>query len=98
GGGHTRFDRRVNLLNDLERDFAEAGGQARVQDHRALYTSASRMVRSPRLRAFDLSQEPAAVRDRYGRNTFGQGCLLARRLVEAGRAFREGGPYAWDDH
>src|SRR5207253_5113511 len=36
--------------------------------------------------AFDLGREPAAVRDRYGRHTFGQGCLLARRLVEAGVA------------
>ena len=37
--------------------------------------------------AFDLSQEPAAVRDRYGMNRFGQCCLLARRLIEAGVRF-----------
>jgi Protein of unknown function (DUF1501) len=98
GVANNRFERRVNLMNDLERDFAEAGGQARVQDHRALYTSASRMVRSPRLRAFDLSQEAAAVRDRYGRNTFGQGCLLARRLVEAGVTFVEVELNGWDTH
>jgi hypothetical protein len=84
-----RFDRRLELMQDLERDFAESGGQARVRDHRALMDSAANMVRSPRLRAFDLSQETDAVRDRYGRTPFGQGCLLARRLVEAGVTFVE---------
>jgi hypothetical protein len=52
-GGVTtpRFDRRLNLLTDLERDFAEAGGQVQVNNHRALVTSAASMVRSPRLRS-----------------------------------------------
>ncbi len=46
------------------------------------------MLSSPAFKkAFDLSSEPAAVRDRYGRTTYGQGCLLARRLVEAGARF-----------
>jgi hypothetical protein len=49
------------------------------------YSAALNLVLSGRARAaFDLSQEPAAIRERYGRNTFGQCCLLARRLVEAG--------------
>jgi hypothetical protein len=56
------------------------------------------MVRSPRLRAFDLSQEQDAVRDRYGRNSFGQGCLLARRLIEAGVTFVEVELNGWDTH
>src|SRR5262249_16249944 len=46
---------------------------------------AFRLLTSPAVRhAFDLSRELAALRDRYGRNAFGQSCLLARRLVEAG--------------
>jgi hypothetical protein len=108
----ARFDRRVNLMQDLERDFAESGGQARVTDHRALVNGAANMVRSPRVRAFDLSQETAATRDRYGRGaggggpgggggggfSFGQGCLLARRLVEAGVTFVEVGMGGWDTH
>jgi hypothetical protein len=93
-----RFDRRLNLLTDLERDFAEAGGQAHVNNHRALYRSAADMVRSPRIRAFDLTQETPATRDRYGRNGFGQGCLLARRLVEAGVTFVEVELNGWDTH
>jgi hypothetical protein len=52
------------------------------------YDRALTMLTSPRLRqAFDLSAEPAMLRDRYGRTTYGQGCLLARRLIEAGARF-----------
>src|SRR5438270_5905464 len=50
--------------------------------------SAWRMMTSPQARAgFDLAKEPRDLRDRYGRNRFGQCCLLARRLVEAGVRF-----------
>jgi hypothetical protein len=94
----ARFGRRLDLMQDLERDFAEAGGQARVTDHRALVTGAANLVRSPRIQAFDVSRETAATRDRYGRNPFGQGCLLARRLVEAGVTFVEVGMGGWDTH
>ncbi len=52
------------------------------------YERALRMLTSTQVRdAFDLSAEPAAVRDRYSRTTYGQSCLLARRLVEAGVKF-----------
>jgi hypothetical protein len=98
GVNDQRFGRRLDLMRDLEQDFAEAGGAARVREHRALYTSAAQMVRSPRLRAFDVSQETAAVRDRYGRTPFGQGCLLARRLIEAGVTFVEVESNGWDTH
>jgi hypothetical protein len=93
-----RFGRRLELMQDLERDFAESGGQTRVRDHAALYGGAANMVRSPRIRAFDVSAESDAVRDRYGRNSFGQGCLLARRLVEAGVTFVEVELNGWDTH
>jgi hypothetical protein len=98
GVSTTRFSRRLDLMQDLERDFAESGGQARVEDHRTLYSSAGQMVRSPRLRAFDLSQESQTTRSRYGRSSFGQGCLLARRLVEAGVTFVEVEHNGWDTH
>lgn len=69
--------------------------QARLLDHAAeakglddYYTKALAMLHSPRVRqAFDLSKEPEALRERYGRTTYGQGCLLARRLVEHGVKF-----------
>jgi len=94
----SRFNRRLGLMQDLERDFSESGGQLRVQNHGTLYSSAAQLVRSPRLTAFDLSQESNATRDRYGRSTFGQGCLLARRLVETGVTFVEVESNGWDTH
>jgi hypothetical protein len=93
-----RYGRRLNLLKDLEEDFAEAGGKQRVQEHGAIYANASEMVLSPRLKAFDVSQEKDSVRDRYGRSPFGQGCLLARRLVEQGVTFVEVESNGWDTH
>jgi uncharacterized protein DUF1501 len=98
GVASSRFDRRFNLMSDLERDFAEAGGQHRVHDHQSLYAGAAQMVRSPRLRAFDVNQENDSVRDRYGRTSFGQGCLLARRLIDAGVTFVEVEANGWDTH
>ncbi len=93
-----RFQRRLGLLEDLEQDFADAGGKPRVEEHKAVYESAAQMILSPRLKAFDVSQEKDAVRDRYGRTPFGQGCLLARRLVEAGVTFVEVESNGWDTH
>jgi uncharacterized protein (DUF1501 family) len=93
-----RFGRRLDLLRGLEEDFASSGGAARVAAHQTLYASASQMVLSPRLKAFDLRDEKDAVRDRYGRTPFGQGCLLARRLVEQGVTFVEVESNGWDTH
>jgi uncharacterized protein (DUF1501 family) len=98
GLASERFSKRLDLLNDLEHDFAQAGGGPRVADHHTLYQNASQMVLSPRLKAFDISQEKDAVRDRYGRTPFGQGCLLARRLVEQGITFVEVESNGWDTH
>jgi hypothetical protein len=98
GVSRTRFGRRLGLLKDLEREFAEAGGGPRVDEHRDLYGSAAQMVLSPRLNAFAIGQEKDSVRDRYGRTAFGQGCLLARRLVEAGVTFVEVACNGWDTH
>jgi uncharacterized protein (DUF1501 family) len=93
-----RFGRRLDLLGKLEQDFAEAGAQAKVTDHRALVDTAAQMVRSPRLKAFSLSEEKDSVRERYGKTVFGQGCLLARRLVETGVTFVEVSSGGWDTH
>jgi hypothetical protein len=99
-----RFARQVELTRRLEADYATAGNQASVDDRRAVYEAARRMVLSPRLKAFDITQESQRVRDRYGDSPFGQGCLLARRLVEEGVPFVEvhsSHPKAsagWDTH
>src|SRR2546430_16734471 len=78
----------MNLI-DRSTDILETSARARGIDahyQRALSMLTSRSFR----RAFDLSEEPAALRDLYGRTTYGQGCLLARRLVEAGVKFVTG--------
>jgi uncharacterized protein (DUF1501 family) len=59
---------------------------------------AVRLMRSDKGKAFDLSQEPAAAREAYGDHYFGRGCLLARRLVEAGVPFVEAYLSNWDGH
>jgi uncharacterized protein (DUF1501 family) len=94
-----RFGRRLRLLDDLQAaGFAKAGGADRVRDHRALYKQTSGMVLSPRMKAFGLDEEDDALRDAYGRTPFGQGCLLARRLVEEGVTFVEVRSNGWDTH
>lgn len=104
GTGAGRVDRRLGLLEGLEVDFAAARPGLMVESHRSAYASAVKMMRSEGLQAFQLDEEPAELRDRYGRNTFGQGCLLARRLVERGVPFVEvsfggaDGVLGWDTH
>ncbi len=78
--------REVLRLIDSQTELLEFSARARGID--AHYERALAMLSSPAVkRAFDLSAEPEAVRDRYGRTTYGQSCLLARRLVEAGARF-----------
>src|SRR6266702_4428970 len=86
--GEARLQRRRELrqiVDDTVRDF-EASQSAQLMDTN--FASAYRLMTSTRAReAFDLSREPEKVRERYGLTRFGQCCLLARRLVEAGVRF-----------
>jgi hypothetical protein len=98
GVSNERFSRRLDLMRDLETDFADAGAARAVTEHQSVYHNAANIVTSPRLKAFDLAKEKDGLRDRYGRNAFGQGCLLARRLVESGVTFVEVEMGGWDTH
>jgi hypothetical protein len=98
---------RVALLDEMESDFAAERPGAPADSHRTAYRRAVTLMRSAAVKAFDLTGEPAKLRDAYGRNLFGQGCLLARRLVEAGVPFIEvsltnvpgqNGAFGWDTH
>jgi hypothetical protein len=76
---------RLRLLDELDTRRRRMDEIASVRDFDYHYQKALSLVTSPAARkAFDLSTEPPGLRDRYGRNSFGQGLLLARRLVEAG--------------
>jgi hypothetical protein len=93
-----RLQRRLGLLKELEGPFARSGAADQVRDHQSLYEQTAHMVLSPRVKAFDLAAEPEKVREAYGRTSFGQGCLMARRLVEAGVTFVEVQSTGWDTH
>ena len=73
------------LLTQANRHLDATAASPAVSRYDSLSQQALDLLRSPRARkAFDIHQEPPAVRDRYGNNRFGQSVLLARRLVEAG--------------
>lgn len=94
----SRYERRLGLLDQLEDEFATRGAETVVENHRLLYGKAAEMVLSPQTEAFDFAGEPAELVARYGDSQFGRGCLLARRLVEAGVTFVEVRSNGWDTH
>jgi hypothetical protein len=94
----ARLRRRLGLLRELEAPQLNGPAGALVRDHQALYEQTAAMVLSRRTRAFSLDREPEALRDQYGRSAFGQGCLMARRLIEAGVPFVEVQSSGWDTH
>ena len=94
----TAFDKRTRLLDEMENSFFDRMQVPSVEAHRATYKRAEALMHSPKAKAFDINQEPDALRDAYGRNPFGEGCLLARRLVEQGVSFVEVQLGGWDTH
>ena len=93
-----RFTRRDGLLNSLEKDFASRGGRGVVKNHKRIYNKASKMVLSPDVKRFSFDDEPEALKAAYGDSAFGRGCMLARRLVEAGTTYVEISNGSWDHH
>ena len=96
--GEKRFSRRQGLLDKLEGEFAARGGETVVSNHRRIYDKSAKLVLSPLTTTFDLSSESAETKERYGSTEFGKGCLLARRLIEAGVTFVEVRLNGWDTH
>ena len=94
----TQADARIDLLKQVQRDFAATHPDAPSASHQSAYDAAVRLMRTAAAKAFELEEEKAATRDAYGRNLFGQGCLLARRLVERGVPFIEVTLNGWDTH
>jgi hypothetical protein len=101
----AQADARIELMNALSNDFVSSRPGIAPLSHQAAHARAVRLMRSDAARAFNLHEEPDQLRDRYGRNLFGQGCLLARRLIERGVPFVEVTlgytsevPQGWDTH
>ncbi len=94
----TRFAERMKLLNQMEDSFYKEKGLEDIKEHQLIYEKSVRMMNSPLIKAFDISEEPDVLKKAYGENDFGKGCLMARRLVETGVKFVEVTLDGWDTH
>ncbi len=92
------FNKRLSIADRMNQDFHGRFGQKQVKTYSELYDEAVKLMTSEDLKAFDLQHEDGKVRDYYGHNNFGQGCLLARRLVEHQVRFVEVTLGGWDTH
>ncbi|MGI9178583.1 MAG: DUF1501 domain-containing protein [Pirellulales bacterium] len=94
----ANFERRLSLADRIDRDFKQHYAGLQIEAYDRMYADAVRLMGSGDLAAFDITREDAATRDRYGRSRLGQGCLLARRLVESGVRCVEVEMGGWDMH
>lgn len=103
----ARLERRAKLRDLVNAQMPDINSAVKNFQLDGYYDQALNLIVSGRAReAFNISEEPADLRDKYGRNTFGQSCLLARRLVEAGTRVVEviwpkvanSDNHSWDHH
>jgi hypothetical protein len=95
----ARLERRKSLLQAVDDLSRRVEGNDQVVAYDQFQRRAAEMILSGEAkRAFAIETEPDSVRDRYGRSTFGQSCLLARRLVEHGVTFVTVNSGGWDHH
>lgn len=95
----TRYHKRLDALSVLEKSFA--AGRTQLADatlHVETVRRARQMMTSEQVKAFDVSEEPEALRAAYGNTPFGRGCLAARRLIEQGVRCVEVTLDGWDTH
>jgi hypothetical protein len=95
------FERQFDLLRRFNASFEATYRAEAARAHATALDRAVRLINAEQKRAFDLTLENEANRDRYGRTSFGQGCLMARRLIETGVRFVEvmsGDGVGWDTH
>jgi hypothetical protein len=92
------FETRMELINLFDQKFRSKYKDKQVGAYSDLYAEATSLLTSGELKAFDLNEEKNEVRDRYGRDPFGQGCLLARRLIENNVRCVEVTCGGWDMH
>ncbi|MFN7560602.1 MAG: DUF1501 domain-containing protein [Prosthecobacter sp.] len=87
---------RLQVAKQLDAKFAATYNVKNVRAYSDMYDDAIKMMKSEELKAFDLDAEDNKLREKYGRDRFGQGCLLARRLVEHGVRLVEVTFGSWD--
>ena len=94
----NNFERRLALADRIDRDFKQQHAGRQIEAYDRMYADAVRLMGSGDLAAFDIAREDEKTRERYGRSRLGQGCLLARRLVESGVRCVEVEMGGWDMH
>ena len=94
----TRFHQRAFALDVLEDNFINQNRGSLAKDHRDILKQTFEVLTSEQMNALKVAGEPENVRERYGDHSFGKGCLMARRLVEAGVPFIEVNLGGWDNH
>ena len=98
GMSDEKFERGLKLSQKLDRSFINKYNFDHVNAYSDMYDDAVRLMKSKDIKAFDLKEETQATRDSYGTENFGQGVLLARRLVERQVRFVEVQLGGWDTH
>jgi hypothetical protein len=93
-----RLLQRAYALDVLESNFINQKRGSLAKDHQSVLKQAFNLLTSEQMEAFKVAGEPEAVKERYGDNGFGKGCLMARRLVEVGVPFIEVNLGGWDNH
>jgi Protein of unknown function (DUF1501) len=93
-----RLMQRMAALDLIEKGFISQKRGASAEDHQKILKKTLDLMTSSQMSAFSVDKEPEEVKERYGKNNFGEGCLLARRLVEAGVPFVEVDLGGWDNH
>ncbi|MGH2574312.1 MAG: DUF1501 domain-containing protein, partial [Ignavibacteria bacterium] len=94
----NRFSQRIELLNDMENGFYKEKGLDDINEHKIIYDKTVKMMNSPLVKAFDITEESDTLKKSYGDTNFGKGCLMARRLIETGVKFVEVTLDGWDTH
>ena len=94
----TRIDQRLKMLATIEDRFIAEKRGGSAEDHRTVLDKTVKLMTSKQMEAFKVMKEPKELQEKYGTTGFGRGCLLARRLVEAGVPFVEVDLGGWDNH
>lgn len=100
------FEQRRRMLEQFNSRFHQRRPSRLIASQKNAYSRATELINTDAEGAFNLDHEPEALREQYGRNVFGQSCLLARRLVERSVQFVEvalnsadgRNPFGWDTH
>lgn len=98
GVSDKRRDARLAMLEKVNQRFAEHRGEQLPEAQDAMFDKARRLMDSPKNVAFEIAKEPAATARPYGATRFGQSCLMARRLIDAGVTCVEVMMNGWDTH